>query len=172
MGEVIRTRDCIVHYKGDAYTVAVTQEMRTKGWSGGQGVQWADSPNDEFLVTYSSGLYGGFLLWGSDETSDVLTSMTRSQSLYGYAVLCAGGWLMSTSTFERYTYASRQSGPLVPLTYIPGDRVLFSLRGLWTTEDEWTASSDPRGPNGYFIGSVVQAPSTFNNHYLVLQTAI
>ncbi len=172
MTEVIRTRDCIVHFKGDAYAVAVTQEMRDNGWAGGQGVQWADSARDEFLVTQSDGLYGGFLLWGSDETSDALTSMTRNQPLYGFAVLCAGGWLMSTTTFEQYTYASRQSGPLVALTYTPGTRLRFSLRGYWTTEDEWTLSSDPRGSNQFYIANIVQGPSAMNNNYLVMQTSI
>lgn len=172
MTEVIRTRDCIVHFKGDAYAVSVSAGMRTQGWAGGQGVMWADSPRDEFIVTYSDGLYGGFLLWGSDETSDVFTSMTKSQPLYGYGVFCAGGWLISTTTFERYTYASRQSGPLVANVYTAGARLRFSLRGYWTPEDEWTESGDPRGANNFYIANVVQAPSAMNNNYLVLQTSI
>lgn len=172
MTEVLRTRDVVVHFKGDAYAVAISQQMRNLGWAGGQGVRWIDSPRDEFLVTFSDGLYGGFLLWGSNESSDVLTSMTKNQPEYGFGVLCAGGWLISTSTYEKYTYASRQVGPLVPIVYTPGVRLRFSLRGLWTTEDEWTLAGDPRAPNQFFVASVVQAPLPMNNNYLVLQTSI
>lgn len=171
--EFPRTRDCFVLFKGDAYTVSVSQAMAAQGWQGGQGVQWVDSPNDEFLVTTSDGLYGGFMLWGSNEPSDQLVSMTGSQPLYGYGVLCAGGWLIATRTFEQYTYASRTGGgPLVPLVYRVGQRLVFSLRGYWTQEDEWTLSGDPRAPNGFFIGNIVQAPSPENNNYLTLQTSI
>lgn len=167
-----RERDCYVLFKGDAYPVAVSSQMRSAGWQGGQGVQWIDSPRDEFLVTFSDGLYGGFMLWGSNEDSDQYASLTGAQPLYGFGVLCAGGWLISTRTFERYTWASRQLGPLVELTYTVGERVRFSLRGFWTKEDEWALSGDPRGSNGYFVGSVVQAPSADNNYYLTLQTSI
>jgi hypothetical protein len=168
-----RDRDCYVLFKGDAYTVAVSDTMKAGGWMGGQGVQWTDSPRDEFIVTYSDGLYGGFMLWGSNEVPDGLTSMTGSQATYGYGVFCAGGWLIATRAFERYTYASRiGGGALVENTYQVGQRLVFSLRGLWTVEDEWTLSSDPRGSNGYFIGNIVQAPTADNNYYLTLQTSI
>lgn len=170
--EIFRTRDCVVFFKGDAYAVATSPAMNLGGWTGGQGVMWFDSPKDEFAVTYSDGLYGGFTLWGSNESSDLFTSLTGSQPQYGYTVICAGGWLLSTSTFERYTYASRQAGPLVPIPYMEGQRLIFSLRGLWTIEDEWALSGDPRGSNGYFIANVVQAPSLKNNNYLTIQTAI
>lgn len=167
-----RERDCYVLFKGDAYPVSISQAMKSQGWQGGQGVQWADSALDEFLVTFSDGLYGGFLLWGSNETPDILTGLTGNQPLYGFGTLCAGGWLIATRTFERYTWASRQVGPLVENTYVVGERVRFSLRGFWTKEDEWTLSGDPRGANGYFVGSVVQAPSADNDHYITLQTSI
>lgn len=170
--EFSRSRDCVVIFKGDAYPVAVDQTMQTQGWQGGQGVQWTDSTKDEFLVTFSSGLYGGFLLVGSDESSDEFVSFTGNEKTYGYGVLCAGGWLISTRTFERYTYASRQSGPPVELNYTVGERVRFSLRGFWTKEDEWTLSGDPRGSNGFFIGSVVQAPSVDTDFFITLQTSI
>jgi hypothetical protein len=168
----LRERDCFVLFKGDAYPVAVSQAMRTGGWQGGQGVKWVDSPRDEFIVTYSDGLYGGFLLWGSDEESDKFASLTGNQPLYGFGTLGAGGWLISTRTFERYTYTSRLGGPLVENNYLVGERVRFSLRGYWTKEDEWTLTADPRGANGYFVGSVVQAPSADNNHFITLQTSI
>jgi hypothetical protein len=168
-----RDRDCCVLFKGDAYPVAVSQAMTSQGWQGGQGVRWIDSPHDEFLVTFSDGSYGGFMLWGSNESSDILTSMTGSQAEYGYGTLCAGGWLIATRTVEIYTYTSRVGfGPLVRLNYRVGERVLFSLRGYWTKEDEWALSGDPRGPNGYYIGNVVQIPSPDNHDYIVIQTAI
>jgi hypothetical protein len=170
--EFPRDRDAYVLYKGDCYTVAVSQAMQAAGWQGGQAVQWTDSPRDEFLVTFSDGLYGGFMLWGSNEVSDQFTSLTGSQPLYGYGTLGAGTWLFATRTFERYTWASRQVGPLVPLVYTVGERLVFSLRGFWTNEDEWSASLDPRGANGYFIGNVVQAPSADNNYYLTIETSI
>lgn len=175
MPELARTRDCVTLFKGDSYTVMVDDAMRAGGWQGGQAVRWIDSPRDEFLVTYSDGLYGGFLLWGSNEPSDQFISTEEQQPAYGYATLCLGGWLMMTRTFEQYTWASRNGGgPLVPLTYTVGQRVLFSLRGFWTVEDEWTASADPRGANGYFVGSVVQAPrpNQKGELYLTLQTSI
>lgn len=170
--EFPRTRDCFVLFKGDAYPVSTSQTMAAKGWQGGQGVQWVDSVRDEFLVSFSDGLYGGFMLWGSNEPHDQLTSMTGSQPLYGFGTLCAGGWVIATRTFERYTYASRLSGPLIPLVYTAGQRLVFSLRGYWTKEDEWAISGDPRGSNGYFIGNIVQPPTADNNFYLTLQTSI
>lgn len=175
MPELPRTRDVVVLFKGDSYTVLVDDLMRSSGWQGGQAVKWTDSPRDEFLVTYSDGLYGGFLLWGSKESSDQFIAIEEQQPKYGYATLCLGGWLMSTRTFERYTYASRTGGgPLVPITYTVGQRLLFSLRGYWTNEDEWTLSGDPRAPNGYYIGSVVQAPAPneLGVYYMMIQTSI
>lgn len=167
-----RTRDCYTLVKGDSYTVAVNQAMVTSGWAGGQGVMWVDSPRDEFLVGISDGLYGGFMLWGSDEPSDQFTGMTGNEPLYGFGTMCCGGWLISTLAFEKYTWASRQAGPLVPIVYTAGMRLRFSLRGYWTPADEWTESGDPRAPNNFFNGSIIQAPSADNNDYLTLQTSL
>lgn len=167
-----RIRDVETLFKGDSYTVAIDQAMAQAGWQGGQFVRWVDSSQDEFIVSFSDGLYGGFSLWGSNESSDQFTGMTGAQPLYGYITLCTGGWLIATRTFEKYTYASRQIGPLVPITYVEGVRLRISLRGLATTEDEWTLSGDPRAPNDYYIATVVQAPSSDNNQYLTLQTSI
>lgn len=176
MPEFNPTRDVVVLFKGDSYTVSVSQAMRDGGWLGGQGVQWVDSPTrDEFLVSYSDGLYGGFLLWGSNESSDQLVSTEEQQPTYGYATFCAGGWLMQNRAFERFTYASRVGpGPLVPITYVVGQRVVFSLRGLYTNEDEWTLSGDPRAPNGYYIANVVDTPrpNLRGVYYITLQTSI
>lgn len=167
-----RIRDVEVLFKGEATTVAVDQTMATAGWAGGQFVKWVDSPRDEFLVSFSDGLYGGFCLVGSDESSDQFTGMTGQQPLYGYCTLCTGGWLVALRLYEKYTWASRQLGPLVPLVYTEGSGLRISLRGWLTTEDEWTASADPRAPNNYFVATVVQAPSSDNNFYLTVQTSI
>lgn len=168
-----RTRDCIILFKGDTYPVSLDDKLVTGGWKGGQAVQWTASPKDELLVTYSDGLYAGFMLWGSDESSDQYTAMTRNQPVYRFATVGAGGWHILTSTYERYTYASRQGpGPLVPLTYHASDRLLFSLRGYWTREDEWTLSGDPRAPNSYYIGFVSQAPNPTTYGYMGIQVSI
>ncbi len=166
MPEQFRTRDCVILVKGDAYPVSVDDILVTDGWRGGQGVQWTAPSKDEFLVTRSDGLYAGFMLWGSDESSDQFTAMTRNQPAYRFATVGAGGWVIMTTSYERYTYASRTGGgALVPLVYAESDRLVYSLRGYWTSEDEWTLTADPRGANTYFIGYVVQEPtsqSSFN----------
>jgi hypothetical protein len=172
MSEIFRTRDCVVFYRSDSYAVSLNGPMVTSGWQGGQGVCWVNSPVDDFQMGLSDGKFGGFVLWGSDESSDQFVSFVGNQIEYGFAVLCTGSWLISTSTYERYTYASRQSGPLVPLTYTESDRLTFSLRGYWTNEDEWTLSGDPRAPNTNYSGVVVQRPSTLNNQYLGVHTTI
>lgn len=173
MPEIIRTRDCVVHFKGDAYPVAISPALIASGWSGMQGVMWTDSTEDEFMVTISDGIYGGFLLWGSDETSDMFTGLTGNQIDQGFGIFCAGGWLLSTCTYERYTYASRiGGGPLVPIVYTAGERLVLSIRGLMTNEDEWTLSGDLRAPNVYYMAYVVQVPRENNNYYLVVQTSI
>lgn len=172
MSEIFRSRDCIVFFKGDSQPVAVDPAMVAAGWPGAQGVQWATSPADERVVTFSRGLYGGFLLWGSDEPGDGFASMTRSQSTYRYATFCSGGWLISTSSYEKYTYASRTGGgPLVPIVYTANQPLYFSLRGLWTNEDELTLESDPQAPS-FFTGFVAQIPKATNNYYLGIQTSL
>lgn len=170
--EQFRTRDCVILYKGDAYPVTVDSAMVQGGWSGGQGVQWAGSTKDEFLVTYSDGYYAGFLLWGSDESSDRYTAMTRNQPAYRFATVGAGGWIIMTTSYEKYTWSSRQSGPLVPITYTASDRLVFSLRGYFTNEDEWTLSNDLRKPNNFYIAFVIQAPTAGTGLYMTVQTSI
>jgi len=169
MPEIIRTRDCIILVKGDSVTVTVSPDMSSVGWPGGQGVQWVDSTIDEFMVTFSDGYAAGFLIWGSDEEADRFTAMTRQQPTYRYAVMLFGGGILLTRTYEKYTYASRTSGPLVPIQYNPNDTLFFSLRGLWTNEDEWAASGDPRAPNTRQIGYVCQIPKSNNNYFLGIQ---
>jgi hypothetical protein len=100
--------------------------------------------------------------------------MDHSQQVYQIATLCAGGWVIITVAFEKYTWASRQMGPLVPLVYAESDRLVFSNRGWWTKEDEWTLSGDPRAPNDYYIGYVVQPPGVGGNDedYITIQVSI
>jgi len=172
MTEIVRDRDVITIVKGNSQPVMVTDAMAAQGWAGGQAVTWADSPHDELLVTFSDGTYGGFLLWGSDEVADARTALSTNQPTYKFAILGCGTWIISTTTYEKYTYASRQSGPLVPLTYSIGQRLTFSLRGYWTNEDEWTLSSDPRAPNNYYVGYVAQVPSEATSFYMTIQTSI
>jgi hypothetical protein len=171
--ELFRTRDVIVFFKGATLTVDVTNAASVAGWKGGQGFQWAPPTGDQLLATTSDGLYGGFALWGSDETADGYVATTLNQPTYRYVVLGAGGWLIATTSYERYTYASRIGpGPLVPITYAPSDRLVFSLRGYFTKEDEWTLSGDPRAPNNYFIAFVAQKPVPERNNYLTIQVSI
>lgn len=175
MPEVFRTRDVVVFFKGATLTVDVTPEDAAMGWVGGQGFQWKDSDQDQLLVTRSTGLYGGLSLYGADEVSDQFTAMTRQQSAYEYTVIMAGGWRIAVgpNSYERYTYASRTSGgPLVPIDYHASDRLVLSLRGLLTKEDEWTLASDPRAPNSYFIAFVCQQPTALRNWYLGVQLSI
>ena len=174
MTEIIRTRDCNVYFKGDLTTVVVSDAMVTSGWAGGQGVQWVGSVGDERVVTYSSGLYGGFLIWGSDEAGDDFASITRQQVVYRYATLCFGGSLLSTSTYEKYTYASRiGGGPLVPLIYGINDPLYFSLRGLFTKEDELSQQvpANSLAP-AFFVGFVAQIPKSLNAYWLGVQTGL
>ncbi len=171
--ELPRTRDVITQVKGQTFPVGLSTNLTQLGWAGGQGVLWIDSPYDVFTVDFSDGRPAGFLLWGSNELADQYTAYTGNQPLYNFAVLCYGLWLISTSTYERYTYASRTSnGPLVPIVYNPSDRLLFSLRGIYTNEDEWTLSGDPRAPNRFYVGSVMEVPGSNNNNFLSLQTTM
>lgn len=174
MPEIFRSRDCIVFVKGDSIPVTVSDAMVSGGWPGGQGVRWVDSSVDEFKVTYSDGVWGGFFVWGSDETADRFTAMTGQFPYYKYGQMFFGGNLIATSSYEKYTWASRQAGPLVPLVYSPNDKLFLSLRGLWTNEDEWTASGDPRAGTieDWICGMVVQIPKALNNHFLTIQTTM
>lgn len=171
MPDLPRSRDCVVFILDDTITVVVNSNMVQGGWPGGQGVQWAGSANDEMLVTYSRGKFGGFLVWGSDEIGDDYAATTRNQPHYQFATMLFGATVLSTSSYERYTLASRLVPPLVPLTYSENDILYFSLRGLWTKEDELTifgASDAPSVP----AGVVVQTPQSWNRSFLGIQTTM
>lgn len=172
MTSFLRERDVVTLVKGNANVVLVDSTLASNGWAGGQGVTWVESVNDEFMVTSSDGTFGGFLLWGSNEDSDQHVSTVGGQTTYRFATMCAGSWIISTRTFERYTWASRQAGPLVALSYQVGERLRFSLRGFFTKEDEWALSGDPRGSNQLFVGSVAQGPSDLTRGYITIQTSI
>lgn len=172
MTAIVRDRDVITLVKGTANPVNVDDTMARAGWVGGQAVTWTDSPNDEFLVTFSDGTYGGFLLWGSNEYSDQFIAYQQNQTTYKFATLCSGAWVIATISYEKYTYQSRQAGPLVQNTFTIGQRLTFSLRGLWTPQDEWTLSGDPRAPNTFYVGYVAQVPSALTQNYLTIQTSI
>lgn len=169
--EVARSRDVVIFSKGDSITVELDPSLRS--WSGGLGVAWASGGDkDTFAVQASDGLFGGFFLWGSDESGDQFVSLTRSQPSYGYAVMGTGNWVGYFSNYEIYTYASRiGGGPLVPLVYNPTDLLYFSLRGLWTKEDEWVLSGDPRGTLPWSCGYVVCPPEEVGAP-LLLETTI
>lgn len=170
--DLIRGRDCVVFFKGDGYTISVSSAMLSGGWVGGQGVQWGSySDPDNPIITYSSGLFGGFMLWGSNEAADQYTAMTGQYLTYGYGVLMAGRAIISTIAYEQYTYASRHVGPLVPLTYNPNDPLYMSLRGYWTKEDELTLSGSPLAP-ALACGFVCQLPKAVNEFRLGVQTKL
>lgn len=162
--DIVRERDVVVFSKGDSFSVMVDSGLVSSGWPGGQGVRWASPPinSDTFFVTVSNGAGWGFLLWGSNESSDQFISYTRNQPTYQFATYCFGVWVISTRTFETFTRASRVSGPLVPIVYTAGQPLFFSLRGFFTNEDE--------SGQEIVVGSVCQVPSSTNNNYLGVQT--
>ena len=174
--EIPRTRDCIVLVKDLNFPVMVADNMVQAGWTGGSGLTWAPSVSDNFVATFSDGTYGGFVLFGSNESADQFTAYTGNQPTYKFAVACTGTWIISTLSYEKYTLQSRLGGPLVPNVYTVGQRLTFSLRGLWTSQvapfDEWTIAGDPRAPNNFLVGSIIQAPNPQNNNFLMVQTAI
>ena len=169
--DLIRGRDCIVFCKGPAHNVAIDSTLINGGWPGGQGAQWVASLDDEPTVSYSSGGFGGFILWGSNESADQYTAMTGNQLEYGHVVMMTGRAVISTSSYERYTYASRLSGPLVPLTYQAHQPLYFSLRGLWTNEKELSLSGSPLAPN-LVTGFVCQLPKPVNQYFLGIHTKL
>jgi hypothetical protein len=170
--EIPRTRDVIILSKDLSFPVMISDAMSQAGWPGGQAVTWAPSLDDNFLATFSDGTYGGFLLWGSDETADQFSAYTRNQPTYRFGVVGVGTWVISTSSYEKYTLQSRLGPPLVPNVYTVGTRLRFSLRGLFTPQDEWSISGDPRAPNNFLVGSIIQTPSSSNNNFLMVQTAL
>ena len=170
--EIPRSRDVVILVKDLSIPVVIDDLMAARGWPGGQAVTWTQSTSDNFLATYSDGTYGGVLLWGSNEAADQYISYTNNQPTYRFGVAAVGTWVLFTSSYEKYTLQSRLVPPLVQNVYTVGDRLRFSLRGLWTPQDEWSIAGDPRAPNNFLVGSVMQAPSASNNGFLMVQTAL
>lgn len=170
--ELPRTRDLIILTSDLSFPVMIDDAMVAAGWIGGIGVTWVDSPYDNFVVTFSDGTYGGLLLWGSNEAADQYISYTKNQPTYKFGVMATGTWIVSTIAYERYTLQSRLVPPLVPNVYTVGQRLRFSNRGLFTPQDEWSIVLDPRMPNNFLVGSVIQVPGPENSYYLMVQTAI
>ena len=173
MTEISRGRDLILFFKGDCYTVTPDPRMIAEGWAGGQGVTWVPGVNDERTVSFSDGRYGGVALWGSDEVADMHTGLSNSWPATRVLTILLGGSLFSTSTYERYTWDSRNGigPPNVPIVYTPNQILYFSLRGYWTNEDEATKVGAPYAPC-FFTGFVVQIPKASNNFYLGVQTSL
>lgn len=172
--DIVRGRDCFLFGKGDSHVVTVSPEMIASGWAGGTGVMWADSPHQEPVVSYSNGLYGGFMLYGSGESADQFKSDTRRQLVHPQsAVMMAGNAIISTSSYERYTYASRLAGgTLDPLVYAPGAPLYFSRRGLWTIEDEASQGTPLPFAPAFFTGFVTGIPSPVNQYFLGVQASL
>lgn len=172
MPEIINGRDCTVYFKGDSQTVIVSDSLVASGWPGGMGVQWVDAGVvDTRMVERSTGLYGGFLIWGSDEDADKNLSSSGQMPLIRYATMLSGGSLMHTVTYERYTWASRQVGGQAPITYKIQEPLYFSSRGYWTNENEMALRGDPLG-SAFFAGFVAQVPKQSNQWRLGIQTGL
>ena len=172
MTEIVRSRDLVLFFKGDAYPATPGPNMMASGWKGGQGVTWVAGKNDEITVEISDGRYGAIALYGSDEVADRYTGLSGGQAAARYLTVILGGNLITTSTYERYTLASRIGpGPLVPLVYVPNQILYLSLRGYWTSEDEAALSGKPWGSN-FFTGFVSQVPKASNDYYLGVQTSM
>lgn len=170
--DIVRGRDCTLFVKGDTHAFPLDPTLLAGGWVGGQGVTWTSSTSGLPTLGYSQGLYGGILIWGSDEQGDRYTALTGQQLKYGYGVLMVGRGLISTIAYEHYSYASRTGGgPLVPLVYTPGEVLYLSRRGYWTNEDEMILAADPNAP-AFFTGFVAQRPRANNQYRLGIQTSM
>lgn len=171
MTEIVRSRDLILFFRGDNYTVTPGPNMIASGWLGGQGIRWVPGVNDERTCEISDGRYGAVALYGSDEVADMHTGLSGTQRTARWITVLTGGNLLSTLTYERYTWASRQAGPLVPIIYTINQVLYFSLRGYWTNENEASLSGQAWAPN-FFTGFVAQVPKVSNNYFLGIQTGL
>jgi len=173
--ELEHSRDVAVYVRGLTLTASVEASTVNSGWVGGLGFNWTVSSGlTPIVASVSDGLVGGLALHGSDERDDRWLSSTQTQPGYRYCTLMLGSWIIGLNprSYQNYTYASRQAGPLQPLVYLPNDDLYIGLDGKVTKEDEWSLSLDPRAPNTRSIGSVCLGPSERNSRYLILQTGI
>ena len=175
-------RELSVFHKGDSMPMKIDTVMAKKGWPGGIFVRWIDDGTGEPCVTIADGRYCGFTPFGSDEPADQYTSITKSNPTWRYISLFFGGNFIATTSYEKYTYASRHSaGPLVPLVYAPQDFLYVSENGLMTKEDESNSAVNPGGlfPDGspilvpfLYFGICAVPPSSLTDGRLYAQTNV
>jgi len=168
--DLIRSRDCQILRADIVVPAKISTTMKNGGWAGGQGVMWSDSGSGDLEITYSDGRFGGFVLWGSTESSDEWAAYTNQSKYYGYTLVGISGWMVSTIAYEKYSLQSRLSGPLIELVYTPSDILFFSSRGLWTNQDEMAILGSPFTPKQ--AGHVAQPPSSSNQFRLGLSTTL
>lgn len=174
-------RDCVPFHKGDSMPIKIDAAMASSGWTGGTFVRWVSDGTGEPCVTRADGRYCGFTPWGSSESADQYTSMTTAFSKYQYITLFFGGNFMATRSYEKYTYASRHAGPLVPLVYTPQQFLYVSENGYITCEDESDPAVNAGGlfPDGtpitvrfLYFGLCAAPPSDATYQYLLCQTNV
>ena len=140
--------DVEVLQKDATRPVGPSTGLLATGWPGGLGVCWGTTTKDSLIVTPSTGPFAsGFLLWGSSESGNQYIGFTSTPTQHQIAVMCSGAWVILTSTYEKYTWASRQAGPLVEVAYTLNAPLYFSRRGYFTVEDEADLVADPLGPS-------------------------
>jgi len=178
----ITQRDCSVFHKGDSMPAKIDAAMAARGWPGGSFVRWIDDGSGEPCVTLADGRYCGFSPWGSNEPADQYTSMTQTNPKNRFITLFFGGNYAATTSYERYTYISRNGpGPLVPLVYAPQQFLYVSENGLITNQDESNPLVNPGGlfPDGQpilvpflYFGIVSLQPSSQTSDRLYYQTNV
>lgn len=175
------SRDLVLFHKGDTATFKIHPSLANRGWSGGQFLRWVDDGSGEPCLGLADGRYCGFAAFGSDEVADRFTTMTRQNEVYQYVGLFFGGNFIATRTYEKYTYASRHSGPLVPLTYESQQFLYVSENGKITPEDESDPAVNPGGlfPDGspieirfLFFGLCAVPPTAATNGFIYVQTNV
>jgi hypothetical protein len=175
------SRDCSMFHKGDTMPMRISDEMAAIGWAGGTFVKWVDDGSGQPCLGIADGRYCGFVPFGSNETGDRYTAMTGQNPLYKYVSIYFGGNFMATITYERYTYASRHAGPLVPLVYQAQQFLYVSENGKITLEDESdvAVNAGHTFPDGspivtpfLFFGLCAVPPTAASKFYMAVQTNV
>ena len=175
-------RDCVLFHKGDTMPIKISATLATRGWVGGAFVRWGDDGTGEPGVDLANGTYCGFLPFGSNESGDQYTAITQTNVRSRTVSLYFGGNFLATTSYERYTYASRHGGgPLVPLVYSVQQFLYVSENGLLTNQDESDPAVNAGGlfPDGtpitvrfLYFGICALPPSTLSNGYAYVQTNV
>lgn len=175
-------RQCPIFHKGDSMPIQISTALAARGWLGGEFVKWHDDGTGQPTVTIADGRYCGFMPFGSNEPSDQYTSMTGQNPLYKYITMFFGGNFLATTTYEKYTYISRNGpGPLVPLVYTAQQFLYVSENGKITNQDESDVAVNPGHlfPNGDPIlepflqfGICACPPIAANKFFLFAQTNV